>query len=152
MQIPNHKKFFKATNDIVFKAIFLKENNRNLVKRLIEEATKLKDIEIISVISPELPKDKIINKGKTLDVVVRTKDKIFNIEVNIYDEVIFHRRNFAYIATQYSNDLNVGEDYEIMHEHIQINISVSTSSEIVEENITSYSSIISLFMNLIYQH
>ena len=124
------KPFYKATNDIVFKAVFLLPNNWSLVKRLIEDATKLTDIEIVSVVSPELPKDNIYNKGKTLDVVVKTKDRIFSIEVNVYDEIIFHRRNFAYIASQYANDLNAGDDYEVMKDHIQINISVSRSSEI----------------------
>ena len=123
-------KFYKATNDKVFKAIFLPEQNWNLVKRLIEDATKIKDIEIISVVSPELPKDNIINKGKTLDVVVRSKDHIINIEVNVYNDIIFHRRNFAYLATEYSNDLAVGNDYDSMKDHIQINITVSTSSNI----------------------
>ena len=141
MEVTKHKKFFKATNDIVFKAVFLPPNNWNLVKRLIEDATKLTDIEIVSVVSPELPKDNIYNKGKTLDVVVKTKDRIFSIEVNVYDEIIFHRRSFAYIASQYANDLNAGDDYEVMKDHIQINISVSRSSEIPAYDIVGDGSI-----------
>ena len=122
--------FYKATNDKVFKAIFLPESNWNLIKRLIEDATKMSDIEIISVVSPELPKDNIYNKGKTLDVVFKTKDIIYNIEVNVYNKSIFHRRNFAYLATQYTTDLSAGDTYDDMKNHIQINISDSTSKDI----------------------
>ena len=127
--------FYKTTNDIVFKSVFLPESNWSLVKRLIEDATKLTDIEIISVVSPELPKDYLSSKGKTLDVVVSLKDKIFNIEVNVNKELIFRRRNFAYVASQYTNDLNAGDSYKRMHDHIQINITVSTSSEIPDYDI-----------------
>lgn len=47
------RKFFKAKNDIMFKAIFCKEENRDLLKRLLEEAIKT-EIEILEVNVSEL--------------------------------------------------------------------------------------------------
>ena len=36
------KKFYKAKNDSMFKAIFCNENNRDLLERLIEDTLKMK--------------------------------------------------------------------------------------------------------------
>ena len=119
------KQFYKGTNDQVFKAIFCKESNRGLLKRLIEDALSIKDIEIINVVIPELPKDNIYIHGKILDVVVKLKDCITNIELNVYNDSVFHRRNFAYMASQYSNNLKVSAKYSSMNNFIQLNITVS---------------------------
>ena len=42
------KKFYKGRNDIIFKGIFLKDSNRDMLKRLIEEAIN-KKVEILEV-------------------------------------------------------------------------------------------------------
>ena len=85
----------------MFKAIFCNSKNQDLLKKLLEKCLKEK-LEIIHVEKPEIIKENIYVKNKTLDVLVKAKDKLINIEVNsgFYDGL--HRRNSAYIFNQYS--------------------------------------------------
>ena len=114
-------KFYKANNDIMFKAIFCKEENRELLKRLLEETLKEK-VEIVSVSVPELIKKNIYEKGKTLDVLVRSQGMEINIEVNTYYNLELHRRNASYIFKRYSELTRVGTSYQSMPRVIQINL------------------------------
>ena len=63
------RKFYKIRNDAMFKSIFCKEENKELLERLIEEVIG-EDVEIIRINMPELIKDKVYIKGKTLDVLI----------------------------------------------------------------------------------
>ena len=113
-------KFYTAKNDNVFKSIFCDEQNTFLLKTLIERCLKEK-VEIIEVHSPEVIKKNIYAKGQRLDVLVKVKGKLINIEVNsgYYDGM--HRRNFGYIGEKYSEEVKAGENYLDMNEVIQIN-------------------------------
>ena len=67
------KKFYKGKTDAMFKAIFCDSKNKDLLERLLSEATG-KKLEVISIKSPELIKSNIYVKGKTMDVLVKTDD------------------------------------------------------------------------------
>ena len=49
-----------------------------------------------------------------MDVLVKTDDGIYNIEVNTDIYNYLHRRNLAYISNRYGNGLKVGEPYSKM--------------------------------------
>ena len=117
------QKFYDATNDSMFKAIFTNPKNKDLLETLIEEALKTK-VEVISILPPEVPKENINEKGKTLDVLVKANNKNINIELNSNYYPTLHRRNAAYIFKEYSMDLNRGYDYDEMNNHIQINLTL----------------------------
>ena len=118
------KKFYKIRNDMMFKSIFCKEENRCLLEELIKEVIG-EDVEVISLNAPELIKDKVYIKGKTLDVLVKTKDKEINIEINTLPDSFLKRRNAGYIFKRYSDNVLVGKTYQEMPEFIQINLSVN---------------------------
>ena len=118
------KKFYKIRNDMMFKSIFCKEENKELLERLIKEVIG-EDVTIISLNVPELIKDKVYIKGKTLDVLVKTKDKVINIEINTLPDLFLRRRNAEYIFKRYSDNVLVGKTYQDMPEFIQINLSVN---------------------------
>ena len=124
------KIFYRGTNDQVFKAIFCKDENRRLLRRLIEDAFEVKGVIILGVVIPELPKDNIYQHGKILDVIVKMNGQITNIEINVYDDPIFHRRNFAYIAYLYATQLRKGKNYATMQNFAQLNLTVSFSFDI----------------------
>ncbi len=116
-------KFYNGTNDQVFKAIFCrKENNYYMLRTLIERCLK-KKIEIIKVELPELLKENIYEKGKTVDVFARVDNKVCLIEMNSGYYEGLHNRNASYIFKQYSEETKVGEDYKEMANIIQINFS-----------------------------
>ena len=55
------QKFYKIKNDYVFKAIFCKEENKDILERLIEEVIN-KKVEIISLDVPEVIKKNVREK------------------------------------------------------------------------------------------
>lgn len=115
-------KFYKLTNDKVFKAVFSKESNWDMLEELLYEVTDTR-FKIISLLTQELPKNNIHKKGKILDVVAKTqKGQIVNIELNNSDSKYLHRRNFAYICGLYSESLKVSDTYQNMPMFIQINL------------------------------
>ena len=122
------KKFYKANNDAVFKTIFTKESNRDLLKRLLKDILGV-DVEIILLKLPELPKSKAINRGKVLDILVETSSGLINIEVNNYTSLWLHRRNMAFVCKTYSDYSNIGESYNDMPKIIQINLSSKLSKD-----------------------
>lgn len=117
-------KFYKGRSDIVFKSVFTKKSNWDLLKKLIEESIDM-EVEIIEVKATELPKKSIYERGKILDVLVATELGEVNIELNSYSNKYLHRRNASYIFTRYSSSVPVGSDYSKMKKFIQINLTYS---------------------------
>ena len=123
------KKFYKGKTDAMFKAIFCDSKNKDLLERLLSEATG-KKMEVISIKSPELIKTNVYVKGKTMDVLVKTDDGLCNIEVNSYSDIFLHRRNMAYISNRYGNGLESGKSYDEMKNFIQINLTSEGDTDI----------------------
>ncbi len=115
------QKFYDATNDAMFKAIFTNPNNEDLLTNLLETALKRK-VKILKLLPPEKNKNNIHEKGKTLDILIESLGEIINIELNSSYYSSLHRRNAAYIFKNYSEDLNQGENYITMNNHMQINL------------------------------
>ena len=113
------KKFYKGRSDIVFKGIFLKDSNRDMLKRLIEESIN-KKVEILEVKASELPKGNVYEKGKILDVLVASDEGEINIEVNSYSDEDLHKRNASYIFERYTSSVPVGGSYAEMKHFLKI--------------------------------
>ena len=123
------KKFYKAKNDAMFKAIFCNPKNKDLLERLLFDATG-KKMEVLSIKSPELLKRNVYIKGKTLDLLVKTDEGEVNIEINTSFYATLHRRNLAYICNRYSNGLKPGEDYSKMLKYMQLNLTSTDNKEV----------------------
>ena len=115
--------YYKIRNDIMFKTIFQAEENRPLLKRLIEEVIH-EEVEIENVLMSELNNDRISIRRKVLDVIVKANGKKINIEINSNNRRYFRRRNAAYVFKLYSDSIRKGSSYNMMDEIIQINLSV----------------------------
>ena len=122
------KKFYKGYIDAVFKAIFCKDTNEELLSWLLKRSLK-EDIEIIKIMPPEVIKPNIYVRNKTLDVLVRLKGKLTNIEVNSGYYTGLHERNAAFIFSKYSEETKVGESYSKMVDVIQINFTRGLSNK-----------------------
>jgi len=120
--------FYTAMYDAVFKSVFCKEENRDLLKRLIETSLH-EQIEIIDIKPPEMLKQSIYEKNKTLDVLIKCKDKIINLEINSGFYSGLHRRNAGYIFTKYGKDVKAGKNYQTMNEYIQINFTAGLNKD-----------------------
>ena len=122
------KKFYKGYIDAAFKAIFCKNTNEELLSWLLKRSLK-ENIEIIKIMPSEVIKPNIYVKNKTLDVLVRFKGKLTNIEVNRGYYTGLHERNAAFIFSKYSEETKVGENYSKMIDVIQINFTRGLSNK-----------------------
>ena len=116
-------------NDAVFKAVFCKEHNRDLLQDLLEETLNRK-VNIISINTPEILKNNIYEKGRTLDVLIRSDNLLINVEINTYVSNSLRRRNAGYIFKKYSELTHMGDSYNSMPMVIQINLSDLNNKEI----------------------
>ena len=125
INIKEHE-MIELTFDPLFKAIFGKEKNKDLLAFLINTLLKLnitKDDIIIN--NTELYKENINETGKTVDLIVTIKNSIIlNIELNgntNYPGLI--NRNVAYISKIYSEQFEIKQDYyKTSKKCIQINL------------------------------
>ena len=126
------KKFFKGTNDHMFKAIFTPKKNRYLLKeflkRSLKEVTSL-NLDNLTILSSEVAKNNIMVKGKTLDILAETNGEVLNIELNNSYYLSLHRRNASYIFSKYSEEVKVSETYDKMKTFIQINFTKGLNKE-----------------------
>ena len=124
------KKFYKLKNDAVFKAVFCKEKNIDLLELLLQEALN-KKINIISINTPEIYKNNVYEKGRTLDVLINSDNLLINVEINTYVSNSLKRRNANYFFRKYSELTHIGESYNSMPLVIQINLSSLNSNKLV---------------------
>ena len=122
------KKIYKCYVDAVFKAIFCKNTNEELLSWLLKRSLK-ENIEIVKIMPSEVIKPNIYVKNKTLDVLVRLKGKLTNIEVNSGYYTGLHERNAAFIFSKYSEETKVGDNYSKMIDVIQINFTRGLSNK-----------------------
>ena len=112
----------------MFKAIFCNPKNIDLLEALISNGLK-KDVKILKIFAPEVLKNNIYEKGKTLDVLAKSEGEIYNIEVNTNYYKDLHRRNASYIFSKYSEEVKMGENYYDMKHFIQINFTSNLSKK-----------------------
>ena len=122
-------KFFKASNDSMFKSIFANEKNRDLLEGIIEGVIN-KKVKVTKLMPTEQIKNNVNVKGKTLDVLAKVGKDEINIEVNTSVYSGLHNRNAAYIFKRYSEGLMTGESYNEMPQYIQINLTKAEGEEI----------------------
>ena len=121
-------KRYNGMNDVVFKNTFYIEKNKDLLKWLIESCLDMK-IDEIELKDKELSKDNKIIKTKVVDTIIKTNGRIFNVEINNGESEQYIRdRNLGYLASIYSNSLNVSENYYLQPISIQINLTSKNSS------------------------
>ena len=116
------EKKLPLSSDIVFKSMFVKNQNKDLLKSLIEAILKI-EIEDLVVLNPEIRRDLVTSKAGVLDVKVRLQDDtIIAIEMQANDEGNTRERNSIYLIKEASESVERGEDYLKMDKTILINI------------------------------
>lgn len=119
----------------MFKATFCTPGNELLLKEFIERILKRK-FKTFKIISPELTKNNIYEKGKYLDVLIKTDNLFVNIEVNSHNYNGLSERNFSYIALVYASHIKVGEEYNNDLDFVQINLTVGLGTKMSEISIS----------------
>ena len=114
------QKYYTGMNDLVFKNAACTESNKDILKWIIERSIHYK-LDVFTILNNERPVSSYNKKRRTLDVLAKTKDEIFNIELNSFNYKGLSMRNAGYLMSNYVEDLNRGDSYLKMHKHIQIN-------------------------------
>ena len=118
----NDPKKLPLTSDIVFKRVFSKEENKDLLQSLLELilGTKIKSIEIKN---PELPPDLSDVKAGTLDLKVAVnEDTIIDVEMQVENENNIDDRETRYLVAMSNDQLKKGELYTQVRKIITISI------------------------------
>ena len=114
------KEFYTAKNDRVFKEIFMKEENKDILIKLLESILDIKIIEL-EYLNLEKNVDNINIRKKYFDLHVKTSSENIQIEVNPNVLEYTRPRNVSYICDTYSHQVLKGEEYNENSKVIQIN-------------------------------
>ena len=114
------KEFYTAKNDRVFKEIFMKEENKDILIKLLESILNIKIIEL-EYLNLEKNVDNINIRKKYFDLHVKTSSENIQIEVNPNVLEYTRPRNVSYICDTYSHQVLKGEEYNEDNKVIQIN-------------------------------
>lgn len=110
--------------DFVFKNIFGSEKNPKILISFLNATLKPKDlITKVEIKNTDINKEYIEDKFSRLDVKATTSnDEIINIEIQLKNEYNMIKRSLYYWSKLYSEQLNEGEDYNVLKRTICINI------------------------------
>ena len=104
-----------------FKEVFLKPDNSDLLKALLEFILKIK-IDKLEIKKTELLSGNVNIKDKRVDAIVHTGNKKIEIEINSQNKDYLHTRSTAYICNIYQSNANVGDTYNEDTDIIQVNL------------------------------
>lgn len=117
------KKFYTARYEPIFMRSVVKPN---ILKPLLEYILEKEIIEL-QILNPNLIQDTYKTRGQRLDLLVKTKDEIINVEINSnYNETIMIR-NLHYIFKLASENTERGNKYKIDNKIVQINLNFINS-------------------------
>jgi len=85
----------------------------------------------------ELPVNDVLEKVKTVDVLVKADNEYIHIEINIGTPSYLHIRNFIYFSTLYSSKVQRGEDYDT-EKHISYNEGAQEEKIEIAKNLLIY--------------
>ena len=113
----------QLTNDYIFKRLFSKKGNEDILKDLLEGILEIpiKEVEVMQEV--ELERVDIKDKLGVLDIKAIINENItVNIEMQIVDEKNMIERTLYYWADLYYTGLKRGKDYKLNNKVITINI------------------------------
>ena len=118
----NKEKYYTSRYDVVFKSIFLDENNSYLLREFLSRLLK-REVEEIIYLKQEQTKEYIREKTKILDFLARVDKEYIHIELNSSYKKYYDVRNFSYFATIYTRNTRTGEEYDVKTKFLHIDLS-----------------------------
>jgi len=110
--------------DLVFKKIFGTEQNKNVLKSLINSVLP-EDEQIVEVTikNPYNDKDFIGDKLSVVDIkATDEKGRWYDVEIQIKEQKYYGKRAIFYLSEIYSNQLNESDTYEMLRKTVIISI------------------------------
>ena len=114
-------KYYNGLNDIVFKNTLCVEEHKGLLKWLLESCLDIK-IDNLILKDKELSKKTKCSKGRVVDLLIKSDNKMFNVEINNRPHDYNNDRNLGYLANLYGKSIDKSNDYKKINSCIQLNI------------------------------
>lgn len=130
-----NNKFYTSRYDRLFKKIFFKEEDHDLLEELIKEITNLV-IFVEKIVNCELPITDIFEKEKRVDGIIDTTKERIHIEINSDTKDYYRMRNFLYFVAIMLEDIKRGKNYNPKKNYIHISLDFSDKNNL--QNITKY--------------
>ncbi len=130
-----NNKFYTSRYDRLFKKIFFKEEDHDLLEELIKEITNLV-ICVEKIVNCELPITDIFEKEKRVDGIIDTTKERIHIEINSDTKDYYRMRNFLYFVSIMLEDIKRGKNYNPKKKYIHISLDFSDKNNL--QNITKY--------------
>ena len=119
----NSNKVRELTEDYIFKRVFGKKGNEDILKDLLESILEIKIEQIEVIVGSEIEKEKIKEKIGIIDLKATiNKETTVDIEIQVKDYHNMIERSTFYIAGLYHTGLKRVERYEKNNKVIGINI------------------------------
>ena len=122
------KDFYLGISDAVFKEIFLKEKNEDLLEALLKTSLKMHFYKMLPL-NIERLEGNVFVRRKSLDILLETDQGLIRIEINSSVEDYLHPRNLAFQCDNYAHYTLVGENYTEDVQIIQINLTYKMQDE-----------------------
>ena len=119
-------KFYTCKNDRAFKEVFMKEDNKDILKALLESILKV-EINDIEYLNLEKNVDNVNVRRKHFDLHLSTNIGSIQVEVNSELKPYTRNRNAAFIFDTYSHVVLKGEEYTDDKLVVQINFTYGLS-------------------------
>ena len=115
--------YYTLKYDQVFKNVFYRDNNllKIFLTNIMHHVDSSFKIETLDIRNSELTKDRLYIKNKIIDILVKTNDKVINIEINSDYSINIKNRNFLYLCSALVADTDKDVSYKTIDQHIQIN-------------------------------
>ena len=114
--------FYTAKNDIVFKAVMVR--NERVLKKLLEVILEITIDEII-LLDKEILPSRLLGKNRIVDLLVKSGNKMINVELNASKKYYHNYRNASYLFGIYNDAIDRSEEYETLAEKEFIGINLS---------------------------
>ena len=128
------KEFWHGKYNRPFKEIFGNEKYEDLLREFLQRVLN-KKIEEITYLQTELKTGNLVERAKTVDLLVRTEKKLIHVEMNTNNPAYLHLRNACYFFNKISSQTKIGEDYDLQYEfiHIDFTYNMKDSKNVVEK-------------------
>ena len=115
--------YYTLKYDPVFKNVFYRDKEllKIFLTNIMHHVDSSFKIKELTIRNSELTKDRLYIKNKIIDILVKTDDKVINIEINSDYSINIKNRNFLYLCSALVADTDKDVSYKTIDQHIQIN-------------------------------
>ncbi len=100
-----------------------------MLKTFLEHILKI-EIDEIEFLQNELSVSDVGERKKTVDLLVKPKNKYIHIELNQSHKNYLHIRNFCFFTNLYSKNTRKGKEFDLTSEFVHIDLSYGKKDEL----------------------